>query len=97
MPGYIGLYKFTQQGLANIKESPQRIKDAKALAEKLGITVIGVWVTMGDYDLISVADAPNDEAVAIFALALAGAGNVTTQTMRALSEDEFADVVGKLP
>ena len=97
MPGYIGLYKFTQQGLANIKESPQRIKDAKALAEKLGITVIGVWVTMGDYDLVSAADAPNDEAVAIFALALAGAGNVTTQTMRALSEDEFADVVGKLP
>ena len=97
MPGYIGLYKFTQQGLANIKGSPQRIKDAKALAEKLGITVIGVWVTMGDYDLVSAADAPNDEAVAIFALALAGAGNVTTQTMRALSEDEFADVVGKLP
>lgn len=97
MPGYIGLYKFTQQGLANIKESPQRIKDAKALAEHLGIKVIGVWVTMGKYDLVSVADAPNDEAVAIFALKLAGAGNVTTQTMRALSEDEFADVVSKLP
>ena len=97
MPGYIGLYKFTKQGLATIKESPQRIKDAKAAAEKLGIKVIGVWVTMGTYDLVSVADAPNDEAVAVFALALAGQGNVTTQTLRALSEEEFAQVVSKLP
>jgi len=97
MPGYISLYKFTEQGLANIKESPQRIKDAKAFAEKLGMKVIGVWVTMGEYDLVSVGDAQNDEVIALFALALAGQGNVTTQTMRALSEDEFAQVVSKLP
>jgi uncharacterized protein with GYD domain len=97
MPGYISLYKFTQQGVANIKDSPQRIKDAKAAAEKLGIKVVGVWVTMGEYDLVAVCDAPSDEAVAVFTLALARLGNVSTQTMRALSEDEFAKVVSKLP
>jgi len=97
MPGYISLMKYTQQGLANIKVSPQRIKDARAAAEKLGITIVGVWVTMGQHDLVAVADAPNDEAMTLFQLALAGKGNVTTQTMRALSEDEFARVVSKLP
>ena len=97
MPGYISLMKYTQQGLASIKDSPQRIKEAKAAAEKMGIQVVGVWVTMGQYDLVAVVDAPNDEVAAIFQLALASGGNVTTQTLRALSEDEFAKVVDKLP
>ena len=97
MAGYIGLYKFTPQGLANIKGSPERIKQAKEMAEKMGIKVVGVWVTMGEYDLVTVTDAPNDQLIGIFALALAKLGNVTTQTMRALSEDEFAQVVSKLP
>ena len=97
MPGYISLMKFTKQGIANIKESPKRIEEGKAAAEKLGIRVVGVWVTMGEYDLVAVCDAPDDQAVAVFQLALAGLGNVTTQTMRALSEEEFAQVVSKLP
>ena len=97
MPGYISLYKFTQQGVASIKDSPKRIQDAKAAAEKMGIKVVGVWVTMGEYDLVVVSDAPNDEAVAVFAFTLGRLGNVTSQTMRALSEAEFAQVVSKLP
>ena len=97
MPGYISLYKFTQQGVASIKDSPKRIQDAKAAAEKMGIKVVGVWVTMGEYDLVVVSDAPNDEAVALMAFTLGRLGNVTSQTMRALSEAEFAQVVSKLP
>ena len=97
MPGYIGLYKFTQQGLANIKSSPERIKQAKALAEKMGMRVVGVWATMGEYDLVTIGDVPDDQTAAVFALALAGQGNVTVRTMRALSEEEFAQVVSKLP
>jgi uncharacterized protein with GYD domain len=97
MAGYIGLFKYTQQGITNIKGSPERIKQAKAAAEKMGIRVVGVWVTMGQYDLVTVADAPDDQTMGAFILALASQGNVTTQTMRAFSEDEFAQVVGRLP
>lgn len=97
MAGYILLMKYTQQGLADIKNSPQRIQEAIAAAEKLGIRKVGVWVTMGEYDLVAVGDAPNEQAVAAFALSLGRQGNVTTQTMRAFSEDEFAQLVAKLP
>ena len=97
MPGYIGLFKYTQQGLADIKNSPERIKQARTLAEKMGIKVVGVWVTMGQYDLITVGDAPDDQTMGAYSLALAKLGNVTTQTLRAFSEDEFAKVVTKLP
>ncbi len=96
MPGYVALMKYTPQGLDKIKDSPERIKQGRALAEKLGAKVVGVWVTMGRYDLIAIADFPDDQAAAMWALALSKQGNVTTQTMRALSEEEFAQVVGRM-
>ena len=96
MPGYNGLLKYTSQGIADIKESPVRIEQGKAKAEKMGISVVGAWITMGQYDLVIVGDAPDDKTMAAFMLALGGQGNVTTQTMRAFSEDEFKEVVGKL-
>ncbi len=71
MPGYAVLMKYTPQGLANIKESPERIKQGRALVEKLGGRVVGVWVTMGEYDLIAIGEFPNDQAVATWALSLA--------------------------
>ena len=97
MPGYVMLMKWTGQGISNLKGAPERINQAKAASEKLGGKVVGVWVTMGEYDLVAIGDFPNDQAAAIFALSVGALGNTTTQTMRALSEEEFAEVVAKLP
>jgi uncharacterized protein with GYD domain len=97
MPGYIQLYKWTGQGIANVKEAPERIRRAKEEAEKLGIRNVGIWMTMGKSDPIAVWDAPDDEAMATFTLSVAKLGNVQTQTMKAFSEDELARVVGRLP
>ena len=97
MAGYIVLYKWTQQGAANIKAAPERIKQNRAAAEQAGIKVVGIWVTMGEYDVVAVVDAPNEQAAAVAALSQASQGNVTTQTMRAFSEEEFAQLVSRLP
>jgi uncharacterized protein with GYD domain len=97
MPGYIQFHKFTQQGISDIKGSPGRIKAATAAAAQSGVKVVGVWLTMGQYDLVAVFDAPDDQTMATFTLALVRMGNVTATTSRAFSEDEFAQIVGKLP
>ncbi len=97
MPGYVTLLKYTQQGLANVKASPERIKQAKAAGEKFGIRCVGFWLTMGEYDLVSIWDAPDDQTMAAFVLAQARLGNVATHTLRAFSEEEFAQIVSKLP
>ncbi len=97
MPGYVTLLRYTQQGIANVKESPNRLKAGKAAGEKMGIRCVGAWVTMGEYDLVIVWDAPDDQTMAVLVLAQARLGNVTIQALRALSEDEFAGVVGRLP
>jgi uncharacterized protein with GYD domain len=97
MPGYITLIKFTKQGLDKIREAPERAKQAKAIADKLGIKNVGIWVTMGEYDVVAINDAPDDQTMAAYMLGWASGGTSTTQTLRAFSEDEFAQIVAKLP
>ncbi|MCL4465607.1 MAG: GYD domain-containing protein [Chloroflexi bacterium] len=97
MAGYIILVNLTSEGITSVKEAPERIRQGKAAAEKMGIRTVGVWATLGQYDLMVVADAPDDKSVAAFALSMASAAKATTQTMRAFSEDELAQIVSALP
>jgi len=97
MAGYIVLYKFTEEGAKTVKDLPARVKHAKELSGQMGIRVVGVWLTMGEYDMVAVVDAPDDQTLAARLLMTGKAGHATTQTMRAFSEEEFAQIVAKLP
>ena len=97
MPTYIVLTKYTQQGIQNIKESPARFDAAKNAIKAMGADIKQVFLTMGQYDLVVIAEAPDDETIAKFALATGSLGNVSTQTMRAFTEDEFRKIVAGLP
>ncbi len=96
MAGYVVLYKLTEEGRSKIKDLPERIKRAKAESEQMGIRVIGVWLTLGEFDMVAVVDAPNDQTLAARLLRTDLAGNAVSQTMRAFSEEEFAQIVSKL-
>lgn len=96
MAGYISLLRFTKEGISAVKDPSKHIDQIKAVAAKAGARVVGIWVTMGQYDLVTVVDAPDDQAAAVLVLNLASQGYVTTETMRAFSEDEFRTIVGKL-
>ena len=91
MPTYVTLFKWTEQGIKNVKDAPARIEESVRHAEELGGKVLGFYVTMGEYDLVSISDWPSDEAAVTTALAISSRGNVRTTTMRAFSAAEFAD------
>ena len=97
MAAYITLFRWTDKARADLKGSPERTRLNKALAEKMGCRVIGVWVTEGEYDLVGVWEAPDDQTSSVFMLMVAASGYVATQTMRAFSEEEFAQIISKLP
>jgi uncharacterized protein with GYD domain len=96
MAGYISLVRFTPQGVATIKDLPQRLDAVKKTAEGMGVRVVGIWLTMGQYDLVAIFDAPNDQVMGTLLLSLAGRGNGSSETMRAFSEDEIRTLVSKL-
>jgi len=97
MPTYIILYKFTDQGSKTVKESPARVDAAIKAVEAMGGKSLGVYYVMGEYDLVSIGEMPNDEAAMAFALSIGLAGNVHTTTLKAFTKEEFAKIVKKLP
>ncbi|MGH8672478.1 MAG: GYD domain-containing protein, partial [Burkholderiales bacterium] len=74
MSTYIIHHTYTDQGITNVKNSPKRLDAAKKLLKKMGCEMKVVYLTQGSYDLISVVEAPDDEAITRFVLALSSAG-----------------------
>lgn len=97
MPTYVTLYKWTEQGVRDIKGAPARIEAAIKAAEGMGAKVLGIYIVMGEYDLVAVSEGATDEVAATVNLALSSLGNVRTTTLRAFTAKEFAEMVKKLP
>jgi uncharacterized protein with GYD domain len=97
MATYVILINYTDQGIRNVKESPKRLDTAKKLLKGLGGEFKQFYLTMGAYDIVTVVEAPNDEAIAKFALAVGSLGNVRTTTLKAFPEDEYRKIIAALP
>jgi len=97
MPTYIALCSFTDQGIRNVKDTTQRADAVKDAAKKFGASMPQVFWTLGQYDLVAMIEAPDDQAATAFALAVASGGNIRMQTLRAFSRDEMNAILGKLP
>ena len=96
MPTYIVLAKMTQQGAQSVKEIPQRRQRARDAAKELGITYRDGWLTMGEYDVVFVLDAPDGETMAKFVMRIGMAGNLSTETLRAFSTSEADEIISSL-
>ena len=96
MPHFVSLLRYTQQGIAKIKESPARLDAAKKAAEKAGGKIHSWHLTMGQYDAVIISEFPNDEACAKFTLSVGALGNVTTETLKAFTEAEYRKIIGVL-
>ena len=97
MPIYITLYNITEQGMKNIKDAPKRIEEGIKAAESIGGKLIGFYATMGEYDYVSIGEAPSDEVHMTFLLGVGAQGNVKTKTLKAFTKEEFGEMISKLP
>ena len=95
MANYVILINWTEQGVANCKDSLDRAARAAATLKKLGGRMkTNLW-TIGPYDAVSIVEAPDDETVTAFCLAVGAEGNVRTTTMRAFEKAEMAAIFSK--
>lgn len=97
MSTYIALASFTDQGLRAVKETTKRADAARELAGRFGVKLTDIYWTQGQYDLVLLCDAKDETSISAFGLAVAAAGNVRFQTLRAFNRDEMNQVLGKLP
>ena len=94
---YVTLYKFTEQGIKTVKETTKRAAAVEAAAERAGGRIITLLWTQGRYDLVSVAEFPDEDTGMAFAIGLAMQGNVTTQTMRGFKATDMDRILSKVP
>lgn len=97
MPTYVSLWNFTREGIENVEESPDRLEEAKGLFEALGGELRQFYLTMGQYDVVIIADFPDDESAAKAALTVAKGGTASSETLKAFDEAGFRKIVAGLP
>jgi uncharacterized protein with GYD domain len=96
MSTYVVLYKFTDAGAKNVKGTVQRARESRAENEQRGFTVHGLYWTQGQYDMVAVVEAPDEQVMLAGLFNIAGAGNVRSETLRAFTEAEMAQVIQKM-
>ncbi len=96
MSRYVVLIDWTEQGVRSFKESVDRYEAANSQLEGLGVRFQDTYWTLGNHDIVSIVDAPDDESLAAALLAVAGAGNIRTTTLRAFGTEEMRGIIGKV-
>jgi uncharacterized protein with GYD domain len=96
LPHYILLINWREQGISKIKESSDRYNSFKAQVEKAGGKLIGGYYTFGEYDVVIIIEAPNDETVMSVMLRVGSAGNVRTKTLKAFTAEEAMKIIKEL-
>ena len=96
MPSYVVLYKFTDEGAKNIKGTVKRTREIRERNKERGFTIQALYWTQGEYDLVSIVDAPDEQSMMAGLLNIAGAGNARSTTMRAFDESEMEQIIQKM-
>ncbi len=96
MPTYVMLAHWTEQGMKQLKDSPRRVDAAKRELKEMGGEFKAFYMTMGDYDLVAIYEAPDDAVAARFTLMLGALGNVRSTTLKAFPEAAYREIVASL-
>jgi len=86
---------WTAQGIKNFRDTTQRADEFSKLVQSSGGRVRELLWTVGEYDIVCVADFPDDEAGVAALLRVGSAGNIRSKTLRAFDSDEMAGIIGR--
>jgi uncharacterized protein with GYD domain len=93
MVTYIMLVNWTDQGLKAVTDGPKRMDNAKKMLADMGGRMQALYLTMGQYDLVGIFEAPDDAIAARFFMMLGRLGNVRTTTMKAFPEEAYRQII----
>ena len=89
MAVFIMLTKLTSNGVRTIKDNPGRVQEVNREVEQLGVKVLNQWATLGEYDFVSVLEAPDEKAMAKVSVELGSRGTTSNETMAAIPAEDF--------
>ncbi len=93
MATYVSLINWTEQGIKNFRDTTQRARDFSRLVESSGGKVRELLWTVGEYDIVCVAEFPDEETGVAALLQVGSAGNIRSNTMRAFNAEQMASII----
>jgi uncharacterized protein with GYD domain len=93
MATFILLTTLTSEGVQTLKNNPNRVKEVNKEVEQLGAKVLHQWATLGQYDFISVVEAPDEKVMAKISVELGSRGTTRQQTLTAIPADDFVSAL----
>ena len=96
MPHYISLMRWTSQGMAGLPGWRERVEEGERVIEAAGGRLVGVYVTLGRYDVVEIFEAPDDDLAAEILLKLQRFGAEHTETLRAFTREEAESIIRRL-
>ncbi|HEX3245238.1 MAG TPA: GYD domain-containing protein [Chloroflexota bacterium] len=89
MATYVTLYRYTDEGIKQIKRAPEIARGWMAEAEKRGVTVKELFWLQGAADAVTVVESDDEDAVNSLMLAIGAQGFLRTETMRGISLEDL--------
>ncbi len=96
MPHYISLMRWTSQGMAGLPAWRERVEEGERIINEAGGSLIGVYVTLGRYDVVEIFEAPDDEKAAEIVMKLQRHGAEHTETLRGFTRAEAEEIIRRL-
>ena len=96
MATFVVLGSWTAEGARAAKDTVDRAEKVRDLVSRLGGKVIHVYWLMGRYDAMAIWEAPDEETATAISVAIASAGMVSTETLRAFDAAEMTEILKRL-
>jgi uncharacterized protein with GYD domain len=96
MPHYISLMRWTSQGMAGLPAWRERVEEGERIIEEAGGSLIGVYVTLGRYDVVEIFEAPDDEKAVEILMKLQRHGAEHTETLRGFTRAEAEEIIRRI-
>ena len=94
MPKYVMLSTLGPDGYARLRDNPERLLEVNADVEAMGVKVLTQYALLGQYDFISILEAPDERAVARLATTLSAGGTLKTLTLTAIEVEDYIETLG---
>ena len=91
MPTYVLLSTLTPEGRQTLHKNPDRLEEVKKEVSGFGCKVVAQYAVLGQYDFISIVEAPDNETIAHLSVDLGSRGTVNITTLPAIPTDQFRD------
>jgi uncharacterized protein with GYD domain len=91
MPTYLMLTNLSAEGVRTLKNNPGRMAEVNQEVEQMGGKVLAQYATLGQYDFVTVIEAPDEKAMAKISVELGSRGTMSSQTLTAMTAADLTD------